>query len=104
MPFVGTILHGWGCNVLYLYDKDQGKKDGIKNLTKNWYVLQELITSVLDTKGTIEDLFSKEDFKKYVLNDTNTYKGKNSDYLKENKSDKVLLARLFFAVSRKGKR
>src|SRR5271157_6251674 len=31
MPFVGTILHGWGANVIYLYDNDQGKKDGEKN-------------------------------------------------------------------------
>lgn len=102
MPFVGTILHGWGCKVLYLYDRDQGKKDGTKNLTKNWLVSAELITSVLSTKGTIEDIFVKEDFQKYVLNDAKEYSDKNSDYLKKKKIDKVLLARLFLQSVEKG--
>lgn len=102
MPFVGTILHGWGCKVLYLYDRDQGKKDGTKNLTKNWLVSAELIASVLSTKGTIEDIFVKEDFQKYVLNNAKEYSDKNSDYLKKKKIDKVLLARLFLQSVEKG--
>ena len=102
MPFVGTILHGWGCKVLYLYDRDQGKKDGTKNLTKNWLVSAELITSVLSTEGTIEDIFVKEDFQKYVLNNAKEYSDKNSDYLKKKKIDKVLLARLFLQSVEKG--
>lgn len=102
MPFIGTILHGWGCKVLYLYDKDQGKKDGTKNLTKNWFVSQELIISILSTKGTIEDIFAKEDFQKYVLNNEKKYTDKNSDYLKKKKIDKVLLARLFLQSVEKG--
>lgn len=98
MPFVGTILHGWGCKVVYLYDNDQGKKDGEKNLKDNWLIKQDLILSVIDKKGSIEDIFSPKDFKKYVLNDeTIEYKGSNSDYIKKSSKhgDKVLLARLF---------
>lgn len=95
MPFVGTILHGWGCKVIYLYDNDKGKKDGEKNLTKNWHISRDLILSVLGTEGTIEDVFTPEDFKKYVLKDEKKYTSKNSEYLKKNKSDKVLLSRLF---------
>lgn len=102
MPFVGTILHGWGCKVLYLYDRDQGKKDGTKNLTKNWLVSPELITSVLNTEGTIEDIFVKEDFQEYVLNNAKEYSDKNSGYLKKKKIDKVLLARLFLQSVEKG--
>jgi len=35
MPIVGTILNGWGCETAYLFDNDQGRKDGGKNLKKN---------------------------------------------------------------------
>ena len=66
MPVVGTILQGWGCSVIYLYDNDKGKKDGEKNLTKNWLVTKELIEAISKDKGSIEDIFSIEDFKKYV--------------------------------------
>lgn len=96
MPFIGTILNGWGCNVIYLYDKDQGKKDGEKNLSKNWSVKKDLIFSVLDNKGSIEDIFSTEDFKNYVIKESSkTYTSMNSEYIKTEKMDKVLLARLF---------
>ncbi|MBI3019955.1 MAG: AAA family ATPase, partial [Parcubacteria group bacterium] len=98
MPFVGTILHGWGCKVLYLYDNDQGKKDGEKNLKNNWLVNKELIISVLEREGSTEDVFSQNDFKKYVLkNSSLTYTTSNSEYIKnkDNKADKVLLAKLF---------
>ena len=40
MPHVGTILQGWGCKVLYLYDNDQGKRDGKRNLSKKWRVIK----------------------------------------------------------------
>lgn len=104
MPVVGTILHGWGCKVLYLYDKDQGKKNGEKNLTKNWLVSKDLIFSVLDSEGTIEDILSSEDFKKYVLEDnSNKYSIKNSEFVKESKSDKVLLAKCFLENTDKNK-
>ena len=96
MPVIGTILHGWGCNVIYLYDKDQGKKDGEKNLSKNWHVKKDFILSVLENKGTIEDIFSTDDFKNYVINDSSkTYTSMNSEYIKTEKMDKALLARHF---------
>ncbi len=96
MPFVGTILQGWGCSVLYLYDNDQGKDDGEKNLTKNWLVNKELIESVLNEKGSVEDLFTENDFKNHVLgNEKTNYSSSNSEYLKKSKKDKVLISRLF---------
>lgn len=108
MPFVGTILHGWGCKVLYLYDNDKGKKDGEKNLKKNWLVTKDLVLSVIDKEGTIEDVFNQDDFKKYILKDeSKTYSQSNSEYLKENKIDKidkVVSAKLFLELvgSKKG--
>jgi hypothetical protein len=96
MPVVGTILQGWGSRILYLFDNDQGKKDGAKNLEKNWSVTVDEIESILDDKGGVEDLFSLSDFKKFVLNNENlTYTTKNSAYVKKSDKDKVLLSRLF---------
>jgi len=96
MPFVGTILHGWGCKVIYLYDNDQGKRDGEKNLKKHWLVSRDLILSVIAVEGSIEDIFNQDDFKKYVLNNPAiTYKESNSEYVKNKKIDKVLTAKLF---------
>ena len=101
MPFVGTILQGWGCRVLYLFDNDKGKRDGQKNLKDNWYIPESLILSVIDKEGkVIEDIFSKNDFKKHVIrNEEKEYQESNSQYLKARKKDKVLLAKQFLESS-----
>jgi predicted ATP-dependent endonuclease of OLD family len=103
MPYVGTILHGWGGKVIYLYDNDQGKKDGEKNLQDNWLVTKDLILSVLNTAGSIEDIFSTSDFKKFVLGDENkTYTETNSAHVKKAKLDKVLIAKKFLEICQNG--
>lgn len=103
MPFVGTILHGWGGKVVYLYDNDQGKKDGEKNLKDNWLVTKDLILGVLNTAGSIEDVFSPSNFREFVLGDTSkTYIGSNSEYVKKSKLDKVLLAKKFLETCQNG--
>jgi predicted ATP-dependent endonuclease of OLD family len=105
MGLVGTIIEGWGANVHYLYDNDQGKKDGIKHL-KAWKVLPEVIKVVLKKDGTtVVDIFSSEDFKSLVLEDsTLTYISSNSEYIKSitPKPDKVLLARKFLQKAKAG--
>ncbi len=105
MGIVGTILEGWGANVYYLYDNDQGKKDGEKNL-RAWKVLPEAIKTVLKKDGTtIVDIFSPEDFKTFVLEDANLlYKTLNSEYIRSQKQrpDKVLLARKFLQRAKAG--
>jgi len=103
MPVVGTILHGWGGKVVYLYDNDQGKKDGEKNLKDNWLVTKDLILAVLNTAGSIEDIFSPSNFREFVLGDTSkTYTESNSEYVKKSKSDKVLLAKTFLETCQNG--
>jgi len=103
MPVVGTILHGWGGKVIYLYDKDQGKKDGEKNLKDNWLVTKDLVLAVLDTTGSIEDVFSPSNFREFVLEDVNkTYSESNSEYVKKTKLDKVLLAKKFLETCQNG--
>ena len=101
MPFIGTILHGWGCKVLYLFDNDKGKKDGRKNLKRNWCIPEDLILSVTDHEGdAIEDIFSKNDFKKYILKNEEEYNLSNSQKIKQY-TNKVLLAKQFLESSEK---
>ncbi len=94
MGVVGAILEGWGSNVVYLFDNDLGKRQGVKNLN-SWKVLDEQIKDILDNENTaIEDIFTIDDFKTYVLeNSTLAYSKKNSDYMKG--KDKVLESRKF---------
>ena len=103
MPVVGTILHGWGGKVIYLYDNDQGKKDGEKNLKDNWMVTKDLVLAVLNTAGSIEDIFSPSNFREFVLGDASkTYTELNSEYVKKSKLDKVLLAKTFLETCQNG--
>jgi predicted ATP-dependent endonuclease of OLD family len=97
MPKVGTILHGWGCNVLYLYDNDQGVKDAEKNLKSEWLTTtKEMLDRIPIPGAAIEDVFSKDDYKKLVLKDDKlVYTESNSEYAKAKKRDKVLDAKLF---------
>ncbi len=106
MGIVGTVLEGWGANVAYLYDNDQGMKDGVKNL-KAWKILPEVIKTVLKEDNTaIVDIFSVDDFKTFVLEDTAlAYASSNSAYIKSvtPRPDKVLLARSFLQRAKAGK-
>jgi len=97
MPFVGTILCGWGCNVLYLFDNDKGRKDAEKNLRQNWILSQHDILGVTDKDDErIEDIFDQKDFKKFVLEDESVnYTSSNSEYLNKSRKEKVLPSKLF---------
>ncbi len=96
MGFVGTILEGWGAEVLYLFDNDSGKDQGEKRL-ESFHVSPDLIKAVTGEEGdAIEDILSIQDFKKFVLgNEKAKYTTKSSAYVSKQKKDKVLLARLF---------
>lgn len=94
MPKIGMILQGWGCDVLYLYDNDRAFKDAQANIKKEWIAISKSLLSKIPVDGAIEDMFSKHDFCRYVLeapeSDGET---KNSDFVK--KLDKVLKAKNF---------
>jgi predicted ATP-dependent endonuclease of OLD family len=98
LGYVGTILTGWGSNVIYLFDFDKGKKEGCKTLKRDWGVGQDYILLISDKPSeAIEDLFAHNDFKKQVLDDeNNSYTNSNSQYLKDSKIEKVLKAKLFY--------
>ncbi len=96
MPFLGTIIRGWGGRVVYLFDNDHGMKNGRKNLKSNWKIDDAQIMSIMPDKGSLEDIFEKADFINFVLNlPIVKYSLGNSDYVKEKQLNKVLLARGF---------
>lgn len=97
MGVIGSILTGWGANVVYLIDHD-ANKGGEKSLKKAiWDKEGARIVYVSDSIGASVDLLSPNDFKRYILGrEATTYKSRrNSQYLKQSSKDKVLLARLF---------
>lgn len=99
MPKIGTILQGWGCDVVYLYDNDQAYKDALKHIRKEWMTISTDLVSKIPVDGAIEDILSKDDFLKYVLfNDGGTLIVKNSEYFRG--KDKVLPARKFLSSCR----
>jgi hypothetical protein len=101
MPHVGTILAGWGTKVLYLFDNDSGKKQGEKQLKKDWYIDDNDIKCVIEHKGSIEDLWSSAFFKKNICTDIDLdYDRPNSEYVKNNGIDKVLISKIFLAKVR----
>ena len=97
MPNIGAILRGWGARVIYLCDNDDGGKNGAKKLKGSWFVEDKDILYVLESKGSVEDIFSRDDFVKVVLKDEEgvKYSGSNSKYVKDSELDKVLIAKQF---------
>jgi len=94
MPKIGTILQGWGCNVIYIYDNDQAYKDALKSIKREWLTINTELVGKLPIDGAIEDIFAKEDFVTYIAADKNAQiNGRNSDYMKN--KDKVLQSKLF---------
>lgn len=96
MPMIGTILQGWGCDVIYLYDNDKAAKDAMKQIKRKWVTTTADMIATIPIEGAaIEDVFSKSDYAKYIIGDPEAdIQDKNSDYAKK-KGDKVLPAKLF---------
>jgi len=94
MPKVGTILQGWGCNVVYLFDNDQAYKDAQKCIRREWLTINKDVVAKLPVDGAIEDLLTKQEFSDYVLEiPVENVIGKNSEHMKGR--DKVLVAKNF---------
>ena len=101
MSYIGTILHGWGGQVVYLFDNDKGKKDGGRKLQKDFGVSHDLIITIVEEGESIEDIFSHGDFKKFVLPDaTNAKSMRNSQYVNDKNENKWLLAKSFLESCR----
>jgi predicted ATP-dependent endonuclease of OLD family len=81
--YVGSILLGWGLNPIFVLDNDRQGKKVSKRLRKRLSIdKKRIILSPENSEGSIENLFSDKDFKKFL----------NSE---ESKKSKVLLSREF---------
>lgn len=95
MPKVGTILQGWGSKVIYLYDSDQAYKHALKSIKNDWATISSDLLLTLNVEGAIEDVFSSDEFAHILGIPPGEIQGKNSSFMKMQKRDKVLPARLF---------
>ena len=100
IPQLVSLLIGWGLEFLVVLDND---KEGIRvadELKDKLMVRESRIVLVSEQKEcSIEDLFTHEDFNEFVLDETTANKDpeiKNSKFLKNERLDKVLLAKKFF--------
>lgn len=94
--YIGSILFGWGIDPIFCLDPDDPNRNARK-LEEELGIDEDNIIYVYDGDGAIEDLFTKNDFKEYVLEDPDVdYSGSNSDYLQDEDKDKVVLAKTFY--------
>ena len=93
---IGSILNGWGCKTIYLLDNDKvsKKNDSAIKLAEEWHIEPDFILKVKDIIGTIEDVFTQNEYKEKVLESPDiTIETTNGEYAK--KTDKVLKAKVF---------
>ena len=105
LPQLAALCVGWGLKYVALFDKDT---EGIRNAEIVRKNLGEFasVSHICDEEDcAIEDLFSENDFNKFILKNIDKHKDddtiSNSKYLKGNNIDKVLVAKLFFDSARK---
>jgi predicted ATP-dependent endonuclease of OLD family len=98
IPIMISLIMGWGLNFVALLDNDPEGIRVEKDLKEKYHIDPHKVLFVSEkSKTRIEDLFSKDDFHKYITNDSSkTVTASNSDYLTQNKLDKVLLSKFFF--------
>jgi energy-coupling factor transporter ATP-binding protein EcfA2 len=113
LPTLVNLFNGWGLQFGVVVDDDSSGRGVYNDLKKNWYgddadEAKKHIYKIAGCVG-IEDVFSKTDFKKYVLGDTSaSYTNGNSEYLKEqsasggNGASKIVLAYNFYQKVNEG--
>lgn len=103
-----SLMIGWGINYCNLFDNDKQGRNARNKLLESFDENDVNIVMVSDDKKTeIEDLFTKGDFKNWILNSKETAisaNEKNSEIIKKkiNNFDKVLLSKLFYEKVLKG--
>jgi len=103
IPMVISLLIGWGLSYKILLDNDDKGKVVASSLTEKLQVEPQKIVLVSSTDNyCIEDLFSKSDFNKYVLDKPETYESSklNSQVIPSGK--KAILSREFLNKVRGG--
>lgn len=94
---LANMFRGWGLNFLVAVDDDPQGREAFKSMKKSLFgddddLARKNIIRFIDCKS-IEDIFSPEDFKKYVLLDDQAEITKtNGEYLKSTGKSKPILA------------
>ena len=99
MPHLVSLLIGWDLQYALLFDNDKAGVAKAREIRKKLCVDENLILFAGENSDCcIEDLFSRKDFGKYVLEDSShhTESLSNSQLLKKMKLDKALLAKKAF--------
>lgn len=105
IPQLVSLLIGWDLEFLVVLDKDSQGKKIAKELEQKLSIEQDRIIFISEeNEFSIEDLFTHDDFNSYVLEEMKNEDAttSNSKFLKENKLDKVLLAKKFFEKMKHG--
>lgn len=93
-----SIQFGWGIDFKVILDNDSAGQGTEERLIKEW-VDEEKILYVSDTDWfAIEDIFTREDFNKFVLSDDEEKVPEgtsNSKFIKQKKYQKTLIAKKF---------
>jgi predicted ATP-dependent endonuclease of OLD family len=100
IPQLASLCIGWGLKYVALFDNDKEGQRTDKELKQELGNLASTVFICEIKDCAIEDLFTKDDFNKFVLTDSDGNNTEdeltNSAYLKKNKSNKVLIAKLFY--------
>lgn len=96
IEYMASLMLGWGLDFVVVMDRDGNSNQEYKVLTEELNISKDKIFQIEGGKA-IEDMFTQDDFKKFVLQDTTQtipIGTANSDYI--NKNQKVVLAQKFF--------
>lgn len=98
LPAIGGILFGWCLEPKFILDTDT--KTIQKKLKEKLSIEEESIIPILDKKGMIEEIFSEDDFKKYVVDDESADLSKGYIKVIKANGNKELLSRKFFEAAK----
>jgi predicted ATP-dependent endonuclease of OLD family len=90
-----VLLLGWGIDFEILLDNDSEGERVAKELENDFYIDNDKINFISEkTDHSVEDLFSKEDFTKFILSSDDRDRRKNNSKIAKDR-DKVLLSKNF---------
>ncbi|MEH6891856.1 endonuclease, partial [Bacillus sp. JJ864] len=88
-----SLLMGWNLKFIALFDNDNAGKRNFNKIKRDLHIGEDCLAFVSTQENmAIEDLFSSEDFQKYIFDELDIKKS-NSDNVKN--KEKALLAKLF---------
>lgn len=88
-----SLLMGWNLKFIALFDNDNAGKRNLNKIKRDLHIGEDCLAFVSTQENmAIEDLFSAEDFQKYIFEEIDVKKS-NSENVKN--KEKALLAKLF---------